>query len=86
MDFRRSKESFLGLARRHKDRQTGSKSVIEGWGNNQTFKNITGVKDVEIYSVLGKLVYKNTTNSGNINIAKNNNMLSNLFYIKLWRI
>ncbi|WP_233244033.1 T9SS type A sorting domain-containing protein [Allotamlana fucoidanivorans] len=47
-----------------------------------TFNNINGVKDVEIYSVLGKRVYKNATNSSNITITKTNNMPSGIYLVK----
>ena len=46
------------------------------------FQNITGVKDIEIYNILGKLVYKNSTNSDVINVAQNNNLPSGIYLVR----
>lgn len=46
------------------------------------FQNITGVKDIEIYNILGKLVYKNSTNRDVINVAQNNNLPSGIYLVR----
>ncbi|WP_282122026.1 T9SS type A sorting domain-containing protein [Algibacter mikhailovii] len=47
-----------------------------------TFANMPGEKNIEIYSVLGKLVYKQSTNSNVLNISRNNLLTSGIYIIK----
>jgi hypothetical protein len=45
------------------------------------FKNINNAK-VEIYNILGKVVYQNSTNNGAIVVTPNNRMPSGLYLVK----
>ena len=46
------------------------------------FQNISGVKNIEIYNILGKRVYKDSTKSDIINVAQNNNLTSGIYLVK----
>ena len=45
------------------------------------FQNLT-VTHVEIYNILGKLVYKDFTNNGSIGISNNKNFPSGVYMVK----
>lgn len=47
------------------------------------FKNITGAKNIEVYNVVGKVVYKNSTNSSSINISRGYNLPSGIYLVKV---
>lgn len=47
------------------------------------FHRIAGVKNIEIYSLLGKVVYKNSTNNATINVVQKNNMPSGVYLVKV---
>lgn len=46
------------------------------------FKNISGIKNIEIYNILGKEVYKNSTNSSQIEVKNNNRLNTGVYLLK----
>lgn len=46
------------------------------------FKNISGVKGIEVFNILGKVVYKNSTDTDNIVVSNSNNLNTGMYLVK----